>query len=118
MQHQRRMTKSNALIEARPRKAARQSLPYRARAALDKHGDLPVKPLLVGVGIGAALLGTALAARSKRNPLAGVLAGANPALSSALTRTALVAIARVVGGQTVRSVASSALLEVANALKS
>lgn len=112
------MTKSNALIEARPRKPASHSLAYRARAALDKHGDLPVKPLLVGVGIGAALLGTALAVGSRRSSLRGVLAGSNPALSSALTRTALIAVARVVAGQTVRSVASSALLEVANALKS
>jgi len=80
---------------------------------------LPVKPMLVGAGIGAALLGAALSLSSKRQsttlPLVGLpLVG----LNRTLTKTALVALARVVSGQNVRSVTTSALLDVADALES
>jgi len=75
--------------------------------------SLPMKPLLIGAGIGAALCGAALATSSKRSAIASSLSG----VDRALTKTALVALARVVSGQTVRSVASSALLDVAEALK-
>jgi hypothetical protein len=73
---------------------------------------LPMKPLLIGAGIGAALFSAALAASKRRGSLSQ-LSG----VDRALTKTALVALARVVSGQTVRSVASSALLDVADALK-
>jgi len=97
--------------EAKPRK--RGSLSYRVEAARKELATLPAKQLLIGAGIGVALLGAALsvtARRAKSAPFAG--------MERALTKTALVALARVVSGQTVRSVASSALIDVADALKS
>jgi|SRR5450432_2987429 hypothetical protein len=78
-----------------------------------------VKPLLIGVGIGAALVGTAVVMRSKsgRTERISPFHGRNSALAGALTKTALFALARVVSGQTVRAVATRALLEVADAWK-
>jgi hypothetical protein len=75
--------------------------------------------LLIGVGIGAALVGTAVAVRSKssRGESLSPFHGPNSALAGALTKTALFALARVVSGQTVRNVATRALLEVADAWK-
>jgi len=72
-----------------------------------------MKPLLIGAGIGAALFGAAIAASSKRREGGSPLSG----MDRALTKTALVALARVVSGQTVRSVTSSALMDVAESLK-
>jgi hypothetical protein len=72
-----------------------------------------MKPLLVGAGIGAALVGSALAVSSKRPSLGLPFAGMN----QTLTKTALVALARVVSGQNARSVATSALMDVADAIK-
>lgn len=98
--------------ESKPRKPASTSLARRAKAVAGELSGLPVKPLVIGAGIGAALLGSALAMSSKRragSPFTG--------MNQMLTRTALVAVARVVSGQTVRSVAASALLDVASAMK-
>jgi hypothetical protein len=79
---------------------------------------MPVKPILIGVGIGAALVGTAVALRSKSDgSRLSPFHGPNAALAGALTKTALFALARVVSGQTVRTVATRALLEVAEAWK-
>jgi hypothetical protein len=75
-----------------------------------------MKPLLVGIGIGAALMGTALALRSKKGGIA-LFSGEHAALAGSLTKTALLAVAGVVGGQPVRTVATQALLDVANAFK-
>lgn len=110
------MTKSSALIGVRNPKKPSASLAHRAQAVLVDVGSPALKPLLIGMGVGAALVGTAFAVRSKHSPL-GRSFTANPELGSALTRTALIALARMVSGQTARSVASSALLEVARVLK-
>ncbi|MEI9949362.1 MAG: hypothetical protein WDO74_10365 [Pseudomonadota bacterium] len=99
--------------EHKPRKRAAGPLVRRAKAVAAEISALPVKPLLIGAGIGAALLGSALAVSSKRPSTGSPFTGMNPTLA----KTALVALARVVSGQTVRSVATSALLDVANALK-
>ena len=109
----------------RARDAARQQPIAFARAAVPLKAAvaelraLPVKPLLIGVGIGAALVGTAVAVRSKsdRGGSLSPFHGPNSALAGALTKTALFALARVVSGQTVRAVATRALLEVAEAWK-
>lgn|SRR5690349_6316758 len=101
-------------VAHRESKAPRRgTLSYRVEAARKEFSALPMKPLLIGAGIGAALLGAALSVTAKR-PKASPFNG----MDRALTKTALVALARVVSGQTVRSVASSALLDVAGALKS
>jgi len=86
-----------------------------ATSALDLS---PVKPLLIGVGIGAALVGTAMALRSRadREGLSP-FHGPNSALAGALTKTALLAVARAMSGETIRTVATRALLEVAEAWK-
>ena len=111
------MPKSTALSDVRkPNKKPTASLTQRAQAVLAEAGNPALKPLLIGIGVGAALVGTAFAVRSKRGAMALPFA-ANPELGAALTRTALTALARVVSGQTARSAASSALLEAANALK-
>jgi len=99
--------------EGRSRKRAPGTLARRAKAVAQELSSLPVKPLLIGAGIGAALLGSALAVSSKRPSIASPFTGMN----QTLTKTALVALARVVSGQTVRSVATSALLDVADAMK-
>ncbi len=103
-----------ATAQSKPRKRATGTLARRAQAVAKELSALPVKPLLIGAGIGAALLGTALAVSSKRPSLGSPFS----ALNQTLTKTALVALARVVSGQTVRSVATSALLDVADAMKS
>ena len=78
-----------------------------------------MKPLLIGVGIGAALVGTAMAVRSRgdREGAISPFHGKNAALAGALTKTALLAVARAMSGEAVRSVATRALLEVAEAWK-
>ena len=90
-----------------------------ARALTATANSSSVKPLLIGVGIGAALVGTAVVMRSKSDRIASIspFHGPNSALAGALTKTALFALARVVSGQTVRAVATRALLEVADAWK-
>jgi hypothetical protein len=100
--------------ENKPRRRAPGPLERRARAMASELSSLPMKPLLVGAGIGAALFGAALAVSSKRAHSGMPLSG----MHQTLTKTALVALARVVSGQTVRSVATSALLDVADAMKS
>jgi hypothetical protein len=118
------MAKSTSLAELRPqshgargqhksRTRVAGSLERRAKAVVAELSTLPMKPLLIGAGIGATLFGAALAVSSKR-PIGSPLKGMN----QTLTKTALVALARVVSGQTVRSVATSALLDVADAMKS
>ena len=116
------MAKSTSLAElpsrapnaqTRSRKRASETLVRRLGEAGKELSTLPMKPLLIGAGIGAALLGAALSLNSKRQSGASLLTGLNPTL----TKTALVAIARVVSGQTVRSVTTSALLDVAETLK-
>jgi len=109
-----RQPRSSAVArESKPRKRAPGALARRAKAAATELATLPMKPLLIGAGIGAALLGSAWAVSSKRTSVASPFTGMN----QTLTRTALTALARVVSGQTVRSVASRALLDVADALK-
>jgi len=78
-----------------------------------------MKPLLIGVGIGAALVGTAMAVRSRGARDGGVspFHGPNAALAGALTKTALLAVARAMSGEAIRTVATRALLEVAEAWK-
>jgi hypothetical protein len=105
--------------DARSRRRASGTLARRLEEVKQELSALPMKPVLVGAGIGAALLGAALSLSSKRRsttlPLVGLpLVG----LNRTLTKTALVALARVVSGQTVRSATTSALLDVADALKS
>jgi|GEM_PF-1412467 len=97
--------------EAKPRE--RKNLANRVEAVGKELSALPMKPLLIGAGIGAALFGAALAASVNRRTRLSPFSG----MDRALTQTALVALARVVSGQTVRTVASSALLDVADALK-
>jgi hypothetical protein len=115
------MAKSTAIAELHPRsphgdnKKTRKggALERRAKALAAELSSLPMKPLLIGAGVGAALLGAALAVTSKRTSLGSPFAGMN----QTLTKTALVALAHVVSGQTVRSAATSALLDVADAMK-
>ena len=124
------MAKSTSLAELPPQSRAAHSeskphkrtprtpsrladLTRRAEAVAQELGALPVKPLLIGAGLGAALLGTALAVNSKRPSSASPFTG----MGQTLTKTVLVAVARVVSGQTLRSAASSALLDVADAMK-
>ena len=100
--------------ESKPRKPASATWARQAKTVTDELSGLPAKPLLIGAGIGVALLGSAWAVSSRgRLPAGSPFTGMN----RTLTRTALVALARVVSGQTVRSVAASALLDVASALK-
>ena len=103
-----------AQSEPKARRRASASLVQRAKAATAELGALPMKPLLIGAGIGAALLGSALVV-TKRSSASGASPFAG--MNQTLTKTALIALARVVSGQTVRSVAASALLDVADALK-
>jgi len=98
--------------EGKPRRRP-GNLVRRVEGAGKELSTLPMKPLLIGAGIGAALLGAVLSASAKRSASPSPFRGMNPTL----TKTALVALARVVSGQTVRSVATSALLDVADALK-
>ena len=116
------MGKSTSIAELQPRaahgknktrKRAPGTFALRAEGVAAQLSALPMKPLLIGAGIGAALLGSALAISSKRPSLLSPFTGMN----QTLTKTALVALARVVSGQTVRSVATSALLDVAETLK-
>jgi hypothetical protein len=74
---------------------------------------------LIGVGIGATLMGAAVVLRSRSDKSAQLspFHGRNSALATALTKSALFALARMVSGQTVRAVATRALLEVAEAWK-
>ncbi|HEY0462722.1 MAG TPA: hypothetical protein VGC79_00875 [Polyangiaceae bacterium] len=103
-----------AHAERKPRKRGAGTLARRAEAVAQEFAALPMKPLLIGAGIGAALVGTVLAMSSKRPAAGSPFVGMN----QTLTKTALVALARAVSGQTVRSVATSALLDVAEAMKS
>jgi hypothetical protein len=100
--------------EQKPRARAAGALQRRAKAVAAELAALPMKPLLIGAGIGATLLGAGLAMSSRRVAVGLPFKGMN----QALTKTALVALARVVSGQTVRSVATSALLDVADSMKS
>jgi hypothetical protein len=115
------------IAKPRERRAARSKAPARAsaglaslmKAASAQPSGSSVKPLLIGVGIGAALVGTAVVMHSKSDKTLSIspFQGKNSALAGALTKTALFALARVVSGQTVRTVATRALLEVADAWK-
>jgi hypothetical protein len=116
------MAKSISVAELRPRVAhgekrsrrrPSESLVRRLEQVGNEISALPVKPLLIGAGIGAALLGAVLTLNSKRQSTTFPFG-----LNQTLTKTALVALARVASGQTVRSVTTSALLDVAEALKS
>jgi hypothetical protein len=89
------------------------ALERRAKAVAADLSTLPMKPLLIGAGIGAALFGAALAVTSKRTSDGSLFTGMN----QTLTKSALVALAHVLSGQTVRSAATSALLDVADAMK-
>ena len=102
-----------APADGKPRKRTPGSLVRRAEALAKELSALPMKPLLIGAGIGAALVGSALAVSSKRPSVGSPFSGMN----QTLTKTALVALARVVSGHTVRSVATSALLDVAASMK-
>ncbi len=86
-------------------------------AALDLSTSM--KPLLIGVGIGAALVGATMAVRSRsdREGAVSPFHGPNAALAGALTKTALLAVARAMSGEAIRTVATRALLEVAEAWK-
>lgn len=99
--------------EGKPRKRSAGRLSRQVAAAKAELSALPMKPLLIGAGIGAALLGSALVATSKRS------FGGSPfnGMGQTLTKTALVALARVVSGQSVRSATTSALMDVADAMK-
>ena len=85
--------------QSKLRKRAPSALERRAKAVAAELTTLPMKPLLIGAGIGAAVLGSAWAVSSKRTSTGLPLTGMN----QTLTRTALIALARVVSGQTVRS---------------
>jgi len=98
--------------EGKSRKRIPGALARPAERSNNELSALPVTPLLIGAGVGVALLGAALAVTSKRRTRAPL-----NAMNPALTRAALVAVARVLSGQTVRSVATSALLDVADAVK-
>jgi hypothetical protein len=100
--------------ESKPHKRAPGTFARRTQAVVAELSTLPLKPLLIGAGIGAALLGAAVAVSSKRTGQGSPFKGMN----QTLTKAALVALARVVSGQTVRTVATSALLDVAEAMKS
>ena len=99
--------------EGKPRKRTPSALERRAKAVVAELSELPIKPFLIGAGIGAALFGSAVAVGSKRRGVGAPFMG----LNETLTKTALIAVARVVSGQGVRSVATSALLDVAEAMK-
>jgi hypothetical protein len=103
----------SAPSEGKPRKRTTGTVQRRAKAVADELSALPLKPLLLGAGIGAALLGSALAVSSKRRAAGSPFTG----LDQTLTKTAIVALARVVSGHTLRSVATRALLDVADAMK-
>ena len=118
------MAKRTSLAELHPRSTAPQGdrkprkpppgiLARRTAAVTAELSALPIRPLLIGAGIGAALLGSALAISSKRPSFSSPFSG----MRQTLAKTALVALARVVSGQTMRSVATSALLDVADAMK-
>jgi hypothetical protein len=118
------MAKSSSLAELRPesrgtrnepkpRMRAAGTLQRRANAVAAELAALPLKPLLIGASIGATLLGAGWAMSSRRPSLGSPFKG----MDQTLTKTALVALARVVSGQTVRSVATSALLDVADSMK-
>jgi hypothetical protein len=86
-------------------------------SALDRHGAT-LKPLLLGVGIGAALAGVALLLRPKHEKGGLTLGGPNAELAGKLTKSALLAFARVVSGDSLRSAATRALVEAAETWKS
>jgi len=102
----------------RPLRAQGAALP-RAQSGVSESQLSGVKPLLIGVGIGATLMGAAvvLHSRSEKSTQLSPFHGPNSALATALTKSALFALARMVSGQTVRAVATRALLEVAEAWK-
>ncbi|HEY4107147.1 MAG TPA: hypothetical protein VGM44_24780 [Polyangiaceae bacterium] len=85
-------------------------------SALDQNATA-LKPLLLGVGIGAALVGTAMLLRPKHEKGGLPFHGPNAELAGALTKSALLAVARVVSGDSVRSAATRALLDIAEAWK-
>jgi hypothetical protein len=108
-----RSTSTSGDRQSKLRKRTPSALERRAKAVAAELTTLPVRPLLIGAGIGAAVLGSAWAVSSKRTSVGSPLTGMN----QTLTRTAIIALARVVSGQTVRSVVTSALLDVAEAMK-
>jgi hypothetical protein len=112
-------TQASKARKPRPLRAPAAPLPPAPASASDSTQLSTVKPLLIGVGIGATLMGAAvvLHSRSEKSTQLSPFHGPNSALASALTKSALFALARMVSGQTVRSVATRALLEVAEAWK-
>lgn len=112
-------TQASKARKPRPLRAPAAPLPSAPSSANDSSQLSTVKPLLIGVGIGATLMGAAvvLHSRSEKSTQLSPFHGPNSALASALTKSALFALARMVSGQTVRSVATRALLEVAEAWK-
>ena len=111
-------TQASKARKPRPLRAPAAALPPAPSSTNDSQLSA-VKPLLIGVGIGATLMGAAVVLRSRSEKSAHLspFHGPNSALASALTKSALFALARMVSGQTVRSVATRALLEVAEAWK-
>ena len=103
---------------ARPRKRRPVTAPLAAAlvppAVVEPHKS-SLKPLLVGVGVGAALLLAAAALQSKRRQARVQPAShAHSTLLGSLTKVAAVAVARIVAKAAARRIAAAAMRQLAN----
>ena len=110
------MEKSTAHVETGSGTAApRSTTPAKKRepapvAKLARKAPQSASQLLLGAGIGAALVLSAMA-------LANGKARRRARVVSALTRVALFGVARVIAGRNIRGIASSAVLEGAKVIQ-
>ena len=119
------MSKSAATLESRPETARVK----RARKSRADHSEqspelavvdapaskrFPTKPLLVGVGIGAALAFTVVALGS-RPSWRSYLGGTPPSVAGAFTKTAVVLLARMVARKALAAAANQGARKLASA---
>jgi hypothetical protein len=89
------------------------SVALAANRVLPESSAFPVKPLLVGVGIGAALALTAVALGSR--PAKSAYFGSSPTVASAFAKTAALLVARIVARKALSAAANQGARKLASA---
>ena len=99
----------------RTRTAARATVEAPPRRSLAKQSTSTVTPILIGLGVGAALAAGAIVLGASSQRRSRSYASRQPTLSGALAKAALVALTRIVVQRAVTAAANKATLKLAEA---
>lgn len=81
-----------------------------------ERASFPLRPLLIGVGVGAAVTATVFVVRGQKRARQPLLTISPPTLTGTLMKVAMYRLARVLARRAVRSLASQAVRRVVRAL--